>query len=398
MGLEKFTASGPALGYAYQIRYALLVALGRARSDPRDFVSVERLDDIAVETDGVPTVMGQTKHHTGAGADLGDKSADLWKTLRVWSEGVQSGVVPVPQTSLLLITNSFASPDTAAYLLRPEGRDIQRAHGLLLAAAESSKSEGLGPSFNAFCALSHSLQLALLSAVYVLDKQPNAVDLRAQIEREVQWVTTKARVKPLVDRLEGWWFDLVIEHMSGTSIPTIPVIRIDHFLDVLRREYREDSLPIEFGGAEPPDDQKRELLGKTFVEQLRLIGVKSPRMVDAVRDYYQAFAQRSKWVGESLLYLDDLASYEDRLRSEWRREYNAMMDEVDEGMDEADLQKMGRGLLHWMEQDARVHVVPECREPYVMRGSFHGLADRRHVGWHPNFIERLEAVLSEVPK
>src|SRR4051794_41579770 len=82
-----FSATGPLLGYLYQCRWALLLLLQKTRTIPNTQVSVERFDDVAFEDQGNPLEAIQTEHHTGAPRSLSDASVDLWKTLRVWSEG-----------------------------------------------------------------------------------------------------------------------------------------------------------------------------------------------------------------------------------------------------------------------------------------------------------------------
>jgi hypothetical protein len=79
---NKFSAAGSMVGYLYQCREALLLALEETRSFPNLFVSVERFDDVAFEKEGTPQTQLQLKHHAKAG-NLTDASADLWKTLRI---------------------------------------------------------------------------------------------------------------------------------------------------------------------------------------------------------------------------------------------------------------------------------------------------------------------------
>jgi hypothetical protein len=82
-----FSAGPQALGYLYQARYSLYTILCNEEFE----LSVESLDDIAFEADGNPRELLQLKHQTNRAASLTDSSPDLWKTLRVWSELVQSG-------------------------------------------------------------------------------------------------------------------------------------------------------------------------------------------------------------------------------------------------------------------------------------------------------------------
>ena len=78
-----FDASASALGYFYQCRYALLLALTRG-DEPDSCVSIEKLDDVAFhaspDTPGQATELLQFKHHMRRAGGLGDSSPDVWKS------------------------------------------------------------------------------------------------------------------------------------------------------------------------------------------------------------------------------------------------------------------------------------------------------------------------------
>src|SRR5579875_1925009 len=114
-----FGASSSTLGYLYQCRYSLVLLLERARTRPESELSIERFDDISFEEGGQPTEQIQTKHHIGRTGDLSDASTDLWKTIRVWAEGLRSSRLLLPDTSLLLVTTAMAPDGSAASKLRP---------------------------------------------------------------------------------------------------------------------------------------------------------------------------------------------------------------------------------------------------------------------------------------
>lgn len=43
---------------------------------------------------------------------------------------------------------------------------------------------------------------------------------------------------------------------------------------------------------------------------------------------------------------------------------------------------------------AAIAIRPQCQQPYIHRGSFQILADKLKIGWHPEFLARLEHLLS----
>ena len=115
----------------------------------------------------------------------------------------------------------------------------------------------------------------------------------------------------------------------------------------------------------------------------------------AIRDYYRAFQQRANWVREELLYTNELDKYEKRLIDEWEHSFYAMQDDlldygnqVTEDIKVSNAKKLYREIE---EKDIRVR--DRCSDAFVMRGSYHILANQLRVGWHIDFYERLAQLL-----
>ena len=83
------SAAGPAAGYLYQARLALVEALRYAYVDSAIEIAVEKFDDVSFEKSGEALELLQTKHHVKQSRELTDNSVDLWKTLGVWAEAVK---------------------------------------------------------------------------------------------------------------------------------------------------------------------------------------------------------------------------------------------------------------------------------------------------------------------
>jgi hypothetical protein len=132
---------------------------------------------------------------------------------------------------------------------------------------------------------------------------------------------------------------------------------------------------------------------RIFCEQLKLIAVKENRLKIAIRNYYRAFTQRNKWIKDELLYINELEDYERKLIEEWENLFARMQDEVDENANEEVKQKAGLALFGSIE-DKDIRIRPQCSEMFVMRGSYHMLANRLKIGWHIDFVKRLEKILS----
>ena len=72
-----------------------------------------------------------------------------------------------------------------------------------------------------------------------------------------------------------------------------------------------------------------------------------------------------------------------------------MEDDLSEciGVTEEEKIKEGRRLFSDIEKkDIRIR--PKCQEAFVMRGSYHMLANQLKVGWHIDFYDRLKQLLN----
>jgi hypothetical protein len=120
-------------------------------------------------------------------------------------------------------------------------------------------------------------------------------------------------------------------------------------------------------------------------------------------DYYRAFEQRSAWARENLLVLGEVEEYEDRLADEWARYRDVAFERLKVDSVAEALREAGATLYNWAEFETgkieSLRIRARVTEPYVVRGSFHILADTRpepKVYWHPRFLDRLGEALGVV--
>ena len=396
----EFTAAPQVLGYLYQVRYALLMLLEAPRDDVR--VSLERLDDIDITNSRGQLTLAQLKHHITRAADLTDTSRDLWKTIRVWSEGLLAGEWDPNDTILQLVTTSTAPENSAAYFLRSgRGRSIDTAHTRLIAAATRSRSTdpAMQNAFRAFLSLSEPAQISLLGAVHVLDASPDISELEAAIRQQLLHASPpeQAQRDRMYHEVEGWWFGVAVEHLVGRSVQPIAALAVRRKVWSITEELQPSRLPVAFGNAEPPSPVDPSNDQRLFVRQLRALDVQVDRVRRAILVYYRAFEQRSFWLRHDLLIDDEIEVYERRLIDEWAAVRLRLEDEIlPTDRDEEHYLSVGRRILGWMETEANFPVRSNIADRFIMRGSFHILANERtpRVYWHPKFIENLERILS----
>ena len=96
----------------------------------------------------------------------------------------------------------------------------------------------------------------------------------------------------------------------------------------------------------------------------------------------------------------EIEEYEDRLAEEWSRYRDVVFEKLTDDSAEDALREAGATLYNWAEFETgkieSLRIRARVTEPYVVRGSFHILADTTpepRVYWHPRFIERVCKVL-----
>ena len=390
--IEKFAASESLIGYLYQCRIALFESLRRLRKNSAFAVSIETLDDVVFEKNDNAIDILQTKHHVSKNADLTDASPDIWKTFRIWITALKNESVP-EDTAFFLITTSSAPEGSAAYYLRiGDSRDISRAIEHFNATAESSTNRANTPAYELFRNLSAEKKRNFFESVFVLDKAPVISDLDRLLKEELFHAVEPKFLDSFVSRIEGWWFRRVINHLSSDA--SEPILSEELLAEEgrLREQFKQDNLPIDDDIMNAAVDASG-YQDRAFVHQLRLIEINNRRIFFAIRDYFRAFEQRSRWIREYLLFVGELDRYEDRLVEEWERLFEGMRDEFGDGVAEEEKKMAARTLYKWVETGIHRTIRASVTEPSIARGTYQILADKLQVGWHPEFLKRLKKLL-----
>lgn len=391
-GRGKYSAAASTLGYIYQCRYALLNALLRLPDGDRFCIGIETLDDVVFQTADSATEVLQTKHHINAHARLTDGSPDLWKTLRVWIEGQSDGNIP-QDAQLFLITTALCKKGTAAAYLRPKSRDTGKALTRLTATASTSTSESNSQAYKLYRSMKPQSRERLVQSISVLDGSPAIGELDDQMQQAVFYAVERQHLSAYIQRLEVWWLGRVVKHLQDKEASPILGEELEAEANRIRAQFKEDNLPIDDEIMQATVDATG-YKGRVFVEQLELIGIRNSRIFHAIRNYYRAFEQRSRWVRDDLLYVGELDRYQDRLIEEWDLLFQQMRDKLGEQAAEDAKSCAAQTLYGWVETGAHAVIRPGVTEPAVARGTYQMLADDLRVGWHLEFRERLQGLLA----
>jgi len=391
-------ATASALGYLFQCRYALLLALQRDHdADLR--IAIEKLDDVAFLRDSggsaTPVEMLQLKHHLNRQAGLTDRSSDIWKTLRIWALAVKERRIDLDHAILLMVTTSQATDRHAIRFLRPEGkgRNTDEAQKKLEEAGQSSTSQDVAEGYSALMRLSASARKRLFRAVHLLEGSPDILGVRQLLEKALRHAFLPEHCTAFVDRLEGWWFRVVIEHLMAPKDCFIAVSQVQQQIHELREQFRRKSLPDDFLQAAVPETERLDDDNRMFIKQLRLVLLSAPRIRTAQEDHYKAFAQRSQWVRDSLVDMEEIGTFEARLTDEWKHKFEMMQEGLVNASDDGECVRSGLALYNWTQDgapgNAALFIRPGFLAAYLIRGSFHMLADVLRLGWHPHYMTHL---------
>ncbi len=386
-----FSAAPALIGYLFQCRYALLGSLRRLRAAVDFVVSIETLDDVVFQQDGSPPDLLQTKHHLNRTADLTDASPDLWKSIRVWCEGRANSTIPCGST-FFLITTAIAPKGTVAHYLKIEPRDVNKALERLNATAESSTNRTNVAAYASFRRLNSDEKTELMNAIVVIDGVPAIGDLDSSL-REVVFYSVELKFLDLfLQRLEGWWLRRVIKHLADNTRTPILSQELQAETNRLREQFKQDNLPIDDEIMNASVDATG-YQDRIFVHQLRLIDIGNPRILQAIRDYFRAFEQRTRWVRDRLLFVGELDRYQDRLVEEWDIQYQQMRDDLGEHAADEAKKDAAKALYKWVENNLHPGIRSSATHPAIARGTYQMLADIQRVGWHADFLERLKELL-----
>jgi hypothetical protein len=391
-------APGQMAGYLYQVIAALLLILDSKNDSSK--LCIEKFDDVAFVESDKPKVMIQVKHQINARGKLTNTSTDFWRSINSWCDSIQTQDIDIQSTNFVIVTTAIAPTDSAASFLsgQHQKRNIEKAFELILSAANGTQ-ETTKVFRNKFLSLSEEKQKQLISNVYIYDNSAQIVNSREELKSRIRWGTLPQFEDLICEQLEGWWFQKAIQFLCSDKTVYIDQKQVQSKVYEISSAYREDSLPITVNSVAFPSEEELKALGtdtQVFIKQLRLIVLSEDRIKRAVRDYYHAYQQRAKWVREDLLYIDELESYETRLVDEWQRLFEISKEELsDNGREDEDSKwKMGKQLYNDIE-NLDIYIRERVTQPFIMRGTYHELANRLQVGWHIDFYERLYKLLEE---
>ena len=393
--MSNHQATEQMLGYLYQVQYALELLLSNDNSSYQ--ISIEKFDDVAFEKDGQPKQLIQLKHHVKQQGNLTDSSPDLWRTIKVWIDFLPQKPELLGDTEFLIITTAIAPENSVAWCLKQRNCDFEAVYSKLYNVCIESNNNANKNFYKAFQGAEPAIIRSLIEHIRIIDGANNIKNLENQIKKQIRYNSLPQYEDLVYERLVGWWYTKIIEALSSENPVFITQNQVRSVIVSITQEYSNDNLPIDdYDGI---DDLQESCLNedeKNFCKQLKLISVSNARIKIAIKDYYRAYHQRASWIRNDLLYVNELDRYEKRLIDEWEHAFAEMEEnlrDLEVITDKAKI-KAGRSLFSKI-GDKDIRIRSKCQEAFIMRGTYHMLADKLKVGWHIDFLERLKELLDK---
>lgn len=382
-------APGQYYGYSVVQGARLLHRLLEASSD--ETVSIEGLDDIAVEGNSGLLLLEQDKSGL-AHNPVADKSIELWKTLRNWLEGLRGGTIPVNTRFVLYVAQSHT------------GSVVERLHqcksaaeGTILAIALRKEFWGDAPMYLEKVKNSQTLREHLDLVLDASDEVLGEIFHRYELiqgsgspyEDIKSLLSLKAigpdAIEQTHNALIGWCQKKVAKCIEAKQLPAISQTEFHKQLLACARKFDRAEKEL-VSAPRPVTDQevKDHLQVSLYIKQMRAVGLSNDHLTDAVDEYLRAAADRAHWGIKGHVLEDSFLDYQKELIKSWRRQRDTAGIDYSEKSEET----IGKAVfLNCM--DVRMPLQRMLVPDYFTPGTFHALANTCKVGWHPRFMELL---------
>lgn len=383
-------ASSSAIGYLYQVRWALLELLRGSRSHPDMSLTLEKFDDVAWEdSGGDPFELLQLKHHKPSLGSLTDMSPDIWRTLKVWMDDPRLRDSEGPRLSI--VTTAVAPDGSAASFLRSSMRNVEKAIQLLDTAArqstEKTKTAFARAQWNN---LTEAERLGIIQRTYVLDDHTRIENLDEALQAEVWLVAPKGRAYEFIEDLESWWMKVAIDLLRKAR-GSIRVDELKAKIDDIRDRFHPENLRT-IEARISPDEAMAQYGARPFVRQMEWIGATPVMLRYALSDFHRAVTQTTEWLDRSLLEMSEFDDFKEALTDEWEIAFDDMIHDLPARATDEEKMEVGTRLYRKLRESTEVQVRPRYTESFYARGTRHEIADGCVRGWHPDFETLVESL------
>lgn len=374
----KHGAAGPYLGFGLQtIRLCV-----RLLTEPTDAtVYVEHDDDVSVRYADGSKLLEQTKSAISQNP-VADWSRDLWKSFHNWLED-HAPLSPSHGKRFRLYVSpghsgAFVSAFSAAKTSKDVAALIESVSGEVTPAKRKTVAYKFTKTF-LDATLNDQVEIACnfeliceddpLESIRKLFRPSASTEV---VEKVVAYALGEAKQR--TDAL------IRVSQPAG--------LNAGEFQSIVRNFVQRINIPALFSfDPQPPtttEINEKFSCRPTFVQQLELINASKDQQLNAVSDYLRAASDKTNWAVEGILLPNSL----DHWTSDLRARYQAVADSVLTLHGQLDAPKKGMAIYaecRKLNMNLQGKTVPD----HFTHGCFNDLADKRTIGWHPDYDELL---------
>ena len=376
------TAAGQMLGYSLQLPRALcrLLEVG-----PGGAVGVEVLGDVTAYLPDGESINEEDKSSVSENP-LTDRSTDLWKTFYNWLKLIEDGTVDPDKNQFVLYCNQQGRKSLVN--LFDEASTTESAKAAREAAEEElediSKEHAIWPYYD-YVVNKHAdvFEQVITRFDLIIGRDSGYEDVRTELSK----MLVQESDLTFISHAMGGWMDETVMGLIKAKQPA--VIRHEDFkhrFDVLMTRIRQREL-VDYAANELSLDKQVDPSLKsrpTFVRQLDLIDLSEEQKLEAVADYLRADHNRNRWIENEFIDEDDARDFDRKLQTFWQTAQRRT-EIVHKALSEAE-----RGELVLGDCIARQELIRGVEPPdRTVSGTYHALANREELGWHPRWPDLL---------
>lgn len=386
--MDNHDASKQALGYLFQTQVALLQLLDAENSEIK--ICLEKFDDISFHKEFDPIMQLQVKYHSKV-EKITNSSTDFWRTLKSWVDCINNNYCILSTAKFCILTTNEVAKDSVIEKIKT-GVNPEIIYKELIEIAETGIENCKANSstykfYDSFLHFDEKLAKQLIGKIIISPNMSNPQEINNKILQKIRLFTVRETENVVFERLMGWWYQRCVTCLESEVPIFISFEELRKKINSITHELSDDNLPLDVTEKEI-EAVRQEGDTHNIILQLELIDSKRNKINNALKNYYKAFAQRSKWIRENLVTPEEIDKYDEKLTEEWEYQFSERTDDISENTEEDDKIEMGKELYKTlMNQD--IPIREKVDDMFISRGSFNSLANELKIGWHPDYYDRL---------
>lgn len=387
-------------GYLLQVRHMLYELIS---VDDR-VVSVEKLDDVAVEIDG-KVIAEQVKSVTSSNNPIAERSVVFWKTLYNWCTYIEDGSLPSGAVlRFVVVANRTITPGSIQETFKNAHSDAEAQKALAEAKVSILGTTPDDLAIDLYADLPDTYRDYIK---YLFDDSRAEIvcDIIKAMEIEIHSDTYDEDLSRRFNSqtIPEEYADLLLTDMLGWVTQTVESFTKDNKpACIAARDYRSalnkqiracDTKAILRAVSKVPSNAEQsgevERLD-TYIRQLKMIEMDDLTLFEAASDFLRAKVDKIEWAQRGIVIDSSFDEYYDALYRSWTNRKQLMG--LQYGTDPI---TCGKAVYFNCRDDSERQKLQGIEvPPFFGNGSLHVLAnepaDAPRIGWHPQYIRLLK--------